>query len=86
MGKSTTPTYRVEFNVQAFIRNMAWSRKDGRPTDSNLAALVAGYEKSTMPGGVNEHLPSLNISGASIVRQATGETVAEYKAATFQVI
>lgn len=55
----------------------------GKPTVENLAKWVAAYEKSLLPGGVNQHLSyGANkidkVLSASITNQRTGEVVAEW--------
>ena len=87
MGRTTTPTFRVEIDG----RRMAWNHKDsGRATDANLERFVIVYAKSHEADGVNEHI-SLSLghvpypTTARIVRQATGATVASWTAGAFQV-
>lgn len=85
MGRSTTPTFRIEFakvvadGKSVSYTSQGWNSKySGRPTDASLAEFVDGSEKSTMPGGVNEHLGATTIGYAKVVRQSNDETVAEY--------
>jgi hypothetical protein len=89
MGKSYTPTYRVEERAQGVAPyTYAWRKEDGRPTIANLEKRIMSYAKSLEKGGVNEHLSKNFIpypTFARIVRQATGEVVATWKAAPFQV-
>lgn len=69
MGKTRTPTYRVEMNAQSYISNMGWDTKYyGRPTTANLTRFIAYLNNSDS---------ALGIAGARIVRQATGEIIAE---------
>jgi hypothetical protein len=83
MGRSYTPTFRVEYNGGA---QMCWdSKRDGRPTEANLDAWRDGYNASFQPGGVNGHLAGYRIGAARLVRQATGEVVAEVAAPMFEV-
>lgn len=89
MGRSLTPTYRVEYYDQAkHKRHCAW---EGRATDKRLAQWVKDLNYSFMPGGVNVHIShSLrympHVHKAKIIRQATGEIVAVYHAPAFEVI
>ena len=86
MGKSITPTYRLEFN-DGKPQMQAWK---GRATDQALERWIYSYAKSLELGGVNQHI-SLSLGhipylySARIVRQATGEVVATWKAGMFQV-
>ena len=93
MGRSTTPTFRIEGTAtrisdgRRFPVHQAWLTKyAGRPTDETLAAHVKVAEASTAPGGVNEHLGAERIGFARVVRQATGEVVATYTAPVFEVV
>lgn len=69
MGRSTTPTYRVEYKVdRGFWTTAAWPTKfAGRPSGANLAKHVAVTEASTQPGGCNAHLGATKILAARIV-------------------
>ena len=86
MGRSTTPTYRVEYVTPGFyIAPMAWRVKGygvipgcGKPTDENLRKDVLFFEKSCKPGGPNEHLGPMVVTSAKIVHQATDNIVATY--------
>ena len=86
MGKSYTPTYRLEFN-DGKPQMQAWK---GRATDQALEQWIYSYAKSLELGGVNQHI-SLSLghipypNKARIVRQSNGEVVAEWKAGLFQV-
>lgn len=87
MGRSITPTFRIEFReVTAAGRPVHWTsagwdtKHAGRPSAETLAAHVRGMEASTEPGGVNEHLGATTIGYARIVRQSTDEVMAEYRA------
>jgi hypothetical protein len=77
-----TPTYAVRLHVPGFAYTpMGWDcKRAGRPTEANLAAYVASFERSTQPGGVNAHLGAQKVKRAWITRQATGERVAEVQA------
>lgn len=99
MGRSTTPTYRVEFyGVVAAGRRVrhtpgAWNVRsrgcvlgNGIPTDERLAAYIEEIEQSTLPGEVNEHLGVTRIARAAIIHQRSGETVASYEAPLFRAM
>lgn len=95
MGKSVTPTYRIEIpsavcvtrGVRVGHSPAGWSVKhSGSPTDESLAKYVADYEASTLPGGVNEHLGVTRVSSARVVHQSSGEVVATYAPAMFTVL
>lgn len=86
MGRSYTPTYRLEFH-DGSPQVQAWR---GKATAGALEQWVFSYSKSLELGGVNQHIsqklghiPYPN--KARIVRQATGEVVAKWKAGLFQV-
>jgi hypothetical protein len=80
MGKSITPTFRVEMKLLGSAPVVcSWPTKHvGRPSDTTLAQYVRDFENSTMPGGVNEHLGAEFVDSAVVIRQATGEVVATY--------
>lgn len=85
MGRSTTPAYRVEYEIRpacVVITPKAWQSRGplglGRPTPANLAGHVETLQASFEPGGFNGHLGRCRITAARIIRQASGETVAEW--------
>jgi len=98
MGHSVTPTFRVEFTEgRTFPQYIgfncaAWQTKyAGRPTNENLAKYVEAYHESLKPGNTNwhlcksaSHIPYWN--KARIIRQKTGEIVAEWNAPAFMVV
>jgi hypothetical protein len=87
MGRTSTPTYRVE--ICGFSLNLPrgigigptfWTREMGRPTAENLEKILRHYQASTLPGGANAHLgPQPLPAHAVIVRQSDATTVAEFK-------
>lgn len=96
MGKSITPTYRIEIQDQTHRQErnapkMAWRSKDaGCANDANLKAYILAYAKSQEKGGTNEHISTIlgdipYPHAARIVRQRTGEVVATWQAGMFQV-
>ena len=84
MGKSITPKYRVEIRTNSAkwgITPMAWNgAQDGRANAANLAKYVAGFNASTVAGGVNGHLDGLKITAATLIRQSDAEVIAEFPA------
>jgi len=93
MGRSTTPTHRIEFGIVFAngrpVRHTpaGWdSKRCGRPTDANLATYIEDFEASTLPGQCNEHLGRTTVHTAQIVRQATGERVALYAPSPFRAL
>jgi len=90
MGRSTTPTYRVELRVhgaqqtpQAWhVRGQYGAKGYGKPTLPNLHEWVVGLEMSCLPGGVNaqvyEGFGYCPILSATIIRQRDGEVMAEW--------
>lgn len=88
MGKSHTPTYRVEYVDQTGTHYAIWT---GRATEARLAAWRRRHNDSVQPGGVNWHLSLAlgivpHISYARIVRQSTREVVAEVTMPSFEVV
>lgn len=47
----------------------------GKPTPANIQKHCEHYERSTLPGGCNEHLGPTTIASAWVIDQLTGETV-----------
>ena len=93
MGRSYTPTYRVEFDVQPAgmtYTPSGWdSREHGRPSAAALERYVRTLNASVLRGGVNYDPAAKMIPrvwSARIVRQSTGEVVANWKAAPFEVM
>ena len=91
MGRSYTPTYRIEFRDHRGWFHAPWNCKtNGRPTNANLKAYLAGYVESLKPGGVNAQIGELfGISFPSegrIVRQSDNVAVATYYAPKFQAV
>lgn len=93
MGRVTTPTFRAELktNVPANLTDAAWNcRTMGRPTVENAEAYRIRLNESFKPGGVNGPRNDtdvvIHVHTVRIVRQATGEVVAEAKAPMFEVV
>lgn len=83
MGRTTTPTYRIETTeANGRTSKFAWRREYGKPTTENIAAYVDGFVKSCLPGGVNSHIAHLVAPtvAARIVRQSTDEVIATWRA------
>lgn len=101
MGNTRSFTFRLEvtdnrgFDAFGRLRQGAFkagwdTRHYGRPTDATLSKYVFTYAKSLEPGGCNWHLSqALGVlpypTAAKVIRQATGEVVATWRAAPFQV-
>jgi hypothetical protein len=88
MGYTRTPKYRIELADRVMQNPMAWT--GGRATQANLEKYIFVYAKGLEAGGVNEHIAKAlgyvpYPTWARVVKQATGEVMAEWKAATFQV-
>lgn len=84
MGRSITPTYRIEFRATGgYHTPSAWRAEYGRPSAASLARWVESFEASTREGGVNAHLGVTTVWSARIVRQATGAVVADYAGPAF---
>jgi len=92
MGRSVTPTYRVEVvtNVGR-ITPMAWDcKRDGRPNQKNIDQWRVDINKSFQPDGVNWHVSESSgivqhISKATVIRQSTHEVVAVSEMPMFEV-
>ena len=88
MGRSITPKYRVILDGQA----MCWdSKRNGRPSNSNLKRWVMAYASSLHLGGCNDHIskslgyiPYPNIARIETNVRYCPQSVATWKAATFQ--
>jgi hypothetical protein len=83
MGRTTTPTYRIEITeANGRVGINAWRREYGKPTTAAIAAYVDAFAQSCLPGGINSHIAHLALPAitARIVRQATGEVVATWAA------
>lgn len=83
MGRSRTPAYRVEIVAKKPTIHhtpMAWKMKIyGAANEGNLAKVVAKYNESFQPGGVNEQCGvDSTIVHAELIRQQDGHVVARY--------
>lgn len=85
MGRTITPTYRVEFKDNTsgkYWNSQSWESKAyGQPTDTNLESWRQRYNKSFGIEGVNFHCSRsvgfiIHIHTARLIRQATGEIIA----------
>lgn len=91
MGKHITPKFVVVLDGKA-DQAMCWYVKErGEANAKNLEAFVMAYAKSLEAGGVNAHI-SASLGYIPYPRYAEirhnyhgGATVAEWKAAPFQV-
>lgn len=95
MGKTIIPTYRIEASYVHFtnrrreIASMGWDCKQyGRPTPDNIKRFFRAFEVSLKPGECNHHIAHLNspYGSGKIIRQKTGEVVAEYSEPAFRVV
>ncbi len=90
MGRSTTPTYLVEVKANKPIGMFGWNgRQDGAATEANLERWRQSYNTSFQIGGVNGPINEsgviVHISHAKLIRQSTGEVVAEVKGPAFEI-
>ena len=87
MGKTMTPTYRLEVKDRSGNWRQGWR---GRATDRGLESYMVKYTDSLKVGGCNHHLCSGGVmpipNSAKIVNQKTGEVVATWKAPLFWVV
>ncbi len=60
------------------VRSRGRIPADGQPSTANLKAWALGYEASTQPGGVNDHIGPTKILAAQIRDQRTGSICATY--------
>jgi hypothetical protein len=93
MGRSTTPTFRAEVKGSNWNFSMfGWDCKtNGRPNQTNVDRYRLSLNNSFLPGGVNFHVSDSrgvipHVSTVRVVRQSTGDVVAESKAPMFEVI
>ena len=93
MGRSTTPTFVVDYQDQLGLHRAAWNTKtSGKPTDTNLEAWRVAMNRSLTLGGCNEHVSKaagfiLHVSKATIRNQKTGKlNVATARAPMFEVL
>lgn len=94
MGKIYTPTFRAEVkdNTSPVWISMVWNVKDhGRPSNNNAETFRVKLNSSFLPGGVNEHISKsagflVHVNSVRVIRQATGDVVAEAKAPMFEVV
>ena len=100
MGRSMTPTYRIETweglntsKTPSVI--MGWNvgglNGYGKPTAKNLAEWMKKYNDSYKFGGVNYHCSEragviIHAYKARIVRQSTGEVISEWQMEDFEEI
>ena len=89
MGRSTTPTYRLEIlgHTGDFgMTNGAWNVRGrngcpgaGKPSTESLDRYVTSFEESLRPGECNAHLGIFSLTSCQIVHQSTGKVVATWK-------
>ena len=91
MGHSITTTHRVEVKANKPIGMFSWhGRQDGAATEANLEKWRQSYNTSFQVGGVNGPINDgdiiVHISSAKLIRQSTGELVAEVNAPAFEIV
>jgi len=93
MGRSVTPTFRAEVKGSGWNFDMfGWDCKiNGRPSQMTVDHYRRSLNESFQPGGVNFHVSDsrgviAHISTVRVIRQSTGEVVAESNAPLFEVI
>lgn len=79
MGRSTTPQYVIRTTDTGYVGNTpgVWKSKYyGKPTAANLAAYVATFNASLLPGGCNAHIgPEGALTEAYIIDQYNDDKV-----------
>lgn len=99
MGRSVTPTYRIEYSDndlphggrRPFAKSMCWNGKSyGRATLENLTRWRNKFNGSFERGGVNQHVSDaagyiVRVGSCRIVHQATNRIVATFTAPAFEV-
>ena len=87
MGQIYTNKYRIEITVDGYAYTPAAWRVPvhGRPSEVALRDYVATFERSTQPGGSNQHLGVQQVREAKIVRQHDDEVMAYYPARPLQL-
>jgi len=88
---TTTPTYRVEVKANKPMGMFGWNgRQDGAATEANLEKWRQSYNTSFQVGGVNGPINDgdiiVHISSAKLIRQSTGELVAEVTGPAFEIV
>ena len=94
MGKSFTPTYRIETSVNpgSWIPFSTWDYKEqGKPTEKKLEAYRIKLNESYQPNGVNYHISKaygfiVHYSKARVVNQFTRQIVCETNAPMFEAV
>lgn len=82
MGKSTTPTYRMQIRLATGVLTpVIWNVRSstnnpgkGKPTKKNLDKYVRDLEQSTIDGP-NKHLGNIKVESAEIINQFTDEVM-----------
>ena len=92
MGRTTTPTFRVEHRTNVgHITAAAWdTKRDGRPTNAAAAAYRAQLNASLQPGGCNNPDPKptdvvMHVTEVRVYRNATNVLIASDHAPMFEV-
>ena len=87
MGRSVTPTYRIEYTAKNYSGTsmVGWQKHNGRATSKNLARYCDAMNGSFESGGCNEHISkslgyTAKITGARLVHQFSGDVIATWAA------
>jgi hypothetical protein len=85
MGRDVRVRYLVHevLDGNRVVTPIAWNSNknwDGPANAKNLVRKIRGFEESTKPGGVNEHLGPTKVLSAQLVDTFTGTTKATYVA------
>jgi hypothetical protein len=78
MGKTTTPTYRIEYFTAEdgnLKQTLCWP-KGKKATAANLEDVRKTYNESFKVGGCNAHCGPLTITSMTLVHQESGRVVA----------
>lgn len=97
MGRSYTPTFRVEYydntmHPLATPRTLMYDyKRHGKPTAARAEDMRQMLNKSFAPGGVNFHASQaagvvIHVTRLKIVRQSCTTVVAEARAPMFEVV
>lgn len=92
MGRSTTPTYRVEVVANVPMSWFGWDcRINGLPTAANAEKFRTGYNATFQPNSGHPNATTgdrvvPHISKVQVIRQRTGAVVAEAVGPMFEVV
>lgn len=92
MGRSYTPTYRIELVANVPMSMGAWNSKfNGRPTNANAERYRQSMNQSFQPNSGHPNAATgervvPHIYKVVVVRQSTGKVVATALAPKFEVV